>query len=137
MLIKYSPQRADKLINYDFEEEIISAIYSYTAQKEVLVVEEIEIDGEIQEIHKVQTITVEMEEVEIFDFTCFEEDGIAENIEIETLPFNPIISALREDGELKVELLYFYGKKPTHAELFPQWHNPLEEVEEIEDQVEE
>lgn len=56
-----------------------------------------------------------------FDFSSFP-DGIAEIEEIETiLPINPIISAERVDGELRVVLLYYHGADATQDELFPEW----------------
>lgn len=58
---------------------------------------------------------------DIFDFTSFP-DGMAKVEEIETtLPINPIISAERIDGELRVVLLYYHGANATQEELFPTW----------------
>lgn len=90
---------------------------NYTFQEDIIIVE---CNGVIEE----------------FDFTeC--PNGALKSIEVEDLEINPIIGAERIEGELKVELLYFCSANATHEELFPQWHNPLEEVEEIENPVEE
>lgn len=52
-----------------------------------------------------------------FDFSHLEEGDKAdvENIET-TLPINPIISAIRQDGELRVKLLKFHGNLQAGAE---------------------
>ena len=52
-----------------------------------------------------------------FDFSHFEEGDKADVQNIKTtLPINPIISAKREDGELKIELLKFHGNLQAGAE---------------------
>ena len=56
-----------------------------------------------------------------FDFSNFP-NGKAIVDEIETtLPVNPIISAERVDGELRVVLLYYHGANATQEERFPDW----------------
>ena len=52
-----------------------------------------------------------------FDFSHFEEGDKADVQNIETtLPVNPIISATRENGEVKVELLKYHGNLQAGAE---------------------
>lgn len=53
------------------------------------------------------TITIN-DKTEVFDFTNMPE-GKMDNIEIEILPFNPIVSAERINGVLKIEILKFHG----------------------------
>ncbi|GIO27720.1 hypothetical protein [Ornithinibacillus bavariensis] len=58
-------------------------------------------------------------EEDLFDFTEYA-DGELDSIET-ILPDSPIRSAKRVNGELYVQLLYFYGSNATHAEKFPEW----------------
>lgn len=92
MQVKYSPQRSDDKIGYEFNGEII-------------------------------TITIG-EVSDVFDFSTIP-DGVMvtdeDNPVVTTLPINPIVSAKRVNGELFLELLYFYGENATHEELFPEW----------------
>lgn len=63
-------------------------------------------------------------ETEAFDFSEFP-DGVLQKEGIKTiLDVNPIISAKREAGELKVELLNFISSDATEAEKFPEWFDP-------------
>jgi hypothetical protein len=56
---------------------------------------------------------------DIFDFTSMP-NGEVKNVTT-TLPVNPIVSAERVEGVLRVTLLYFHGVNASHDELFPQW----------------
>ena len=60
-----------------------------------------EVNGEILEI------TIDKVK-ETFDFTGLP-DGVMEEIEVTSLPINPILSAKKVDGVLTVELLRFYS----------------------------
>lgn len=56
-------------------------------------------------------------ETDTFDFSILEEGDKADVQNIETtLPVNPIISATRENGEVKVELLKYHGNLQAGAE---------------------
>ena len=56
-------------------------------------------------------------ETDTFDFSILEEGDKADVQNIETaLPVNPIISAKRENGEVKVELLKYHGNLQAGAE---------------------
>jgi hypothetical protein len=86
MRIKFIPQRNDNSLEYQFDGEVITATYN----------------GEI---------------TDTFDFSHFEEGDKADVQNIETaLPVNPIISARRENGEVKVELLKYHGNLQAGAE---------------------
>jgi len=63
----------------------------YTLENDVLVVD---IDGILEK----------------FDFSEMP-NGRAENIIVELLPINPITHAKREDGELEIEVIYWYTKE--------------------------
>lgn len=69
-----------------------------------------------------EIITVEHSGIEdTFDFSGFT-DGQSDVSEFETeLPFNPIISAKRENGELFVELINYIGAYASYEERYPQW----------------
>lgn len=54
-----------------------------------------------------------------FDFSYLP-DGKAENIDT-LLEINPILSAERIDGKLKIVLLNFIGPEATDEEKFPKW----------------
>lgn len=58
-------------------------------------------------------------EVDEFDFSLMPE-GELDKVET-VLKFNPIVSAKREDGELRIELLYFHDWNATEEERFPVW----------------
>lgn len=66
--------------------------------------------------HKIKddvlTITIN-DESEVFDFTGLP-NGELDEIEVETLPINPIVSAKKENGELEVTLLRFYNQDEKH-----------------------
>lgn len=86
MRIRYIPQRNDNTLEYQFDGEVITATYN----KEI---------------------------TDIFDFSILEEGDKADVQNIETtLPVNPIISATRENGEVKVELLKYHGSLQAGAE---------------------
>lgn len=52
-----------------------------------------------------------------FDFSVLKEGDKADIANIQTtLPINPIISAIRQDGELRVKLLKFHGNLQAGAE---------------------
>lgn len=70
-------------------------------------------DGEII------TATLDTGESDVFDFTDLP-DGRAEEVQT-TLPVNPIVSAERVSGELRLELLNFIGLDASEAERFPAW----------------
>jgi len=55
------------------------------------------------------TITIG-DDVEIFDFTGLP-DGKAEEIVVETLPVNPIVSASKTDGVLDIVAIRFYNEE--------------------------
>jgi hypothetical protein len=54
-----------------------------------------------------------------FDFSGLP-DGEAGKVET-TLAVNPIVSAKRVNGELRIELLYFHGPDASQEVLFPNW----------------
>ena len=67
-----------------------------------------------------ESITVTLNGVsDIFNFADIS-DGSLESVET-ILTVNPIISASRINGELKIELLYYCGGNATHEELYPTW----------------
>lgn len=70
-------------------------------------------------------ITVEYEgKTDTFDFSGVP-DGVLESDGITTiLDINPIVSAKKEAGLLKVELLNFISSDATEAEKFPEWFVP-------------
>lgn len=57
---------------------------------------------------------------ELLDFTGLE-DGVAEQIIIENLPINPIISVKKEDGIIDIEVIRFYTFE--EKELFENGYN--------------
>lgn len=65
------------------------------------------------------TVTIG-ETTEIFDFTGLEE-GIAEEIIVEELPVNPIISAEKVGDILNIQVIRFYGA--DEKELFEDGTN--------------
>jgi len=86
MKIRFIPQRNDNTLEYQFDGEKVIATYN----------------GEI---------------TDTFDFSVLQEGDKADVQNIKTtLPINPIISAKREDGELKIELLKFHGNLQAGAE---------------------
>jgi len=59
-------------------------------------------------------LTVKMGDVEeIFDFTGLEE-GVAEEIIVEELPINPIVSAEKTGNIVNVTVIRFYGEDEKH-----------------------
>jgi len=99
MLVKYSPQRNDNKLKYQFDGEIITA-----------------------------TLISSLDEMtDTFDFFSLPEGEIDRddegNLLIETtLPICPILSGRRRaDGVLEIELLYFHGPDATPEERFPDW----------------
>lgn len=59
---------------------------------------------------------------DVFDFTTFPNGKIEDMSSVETtLDFMPIISAERENGVLKIELLNCIKEDATHEECFPAW----------------
>lgn len=85
MQIRYIPQRNDNNLEYQFDDEVITATYNG--------------------------------ETDTFDFSILEEGDRADVQNIETtLLVNPIISAKRENGEVKVELLKYHGNLQAGAE---------------------
>lgn len=98
MLIIFSPQRSDKTIEYEFEDETIKAIF----------------DG-VMDIFDFSSLQ-EGDEV-----ARNEETG---QLEIETwLPILPILDARRENGQIIVTVLKYHGKDAPEEERFPA---PLE-----------
>ena len=85
MLVRWSPQRSDRQLSYQFDGETITATYTAEGQEPV---------------------------ADTFDFGTLP-DGEAQVELIETvLPENPIRSAKRVDGELYVELLRYVPARP-------------------------
>lgn len=59
-------------------------------------------------------LTVKIGEIEeIFDFTGLEE-GVAEEIIVEELPINPIVSAEKIGDVINVKVIRFYGEDEKH-----------------------
>lgn len=108
MIVKYSPQRNDDEIFYEFENEIVKV----KIQKGKMSF----IKNEHNEISEKFIVLEEFEDV--FDFTNMP-DGIVEEITT-TLPVNPIIKAKKVDGVLELELLKYHAKNATKDELFPK-----------------
>lgn len=89
MRIKYSPQRIDGQLVYQFAADTITATYTAEGQEPV---------------------------ADTFDFSTLP-DGEAQVELIETvLPENPIRSAKRVDGELHVELLRYVPARPQEGD---------------------
>ena len=100
MLIKFSPQRSDKIIKYEFSGEAITAA----------------IDG--------VTDTFDFSNLNEGDEVARNEE--TGQLEIETtLPFLPILDARRENGHVIVTVLKYHGKDAPYEERFPE---PLEVV---------
>ena len=53
------------------------------------------------------------EKEEVFDFTGLEE-GIAEEIIVEELPINPIVSAEKIEETINIEVIRFYSADEKH-----------------------
>ena len=105
MLVKFSPQRADKRLEYEFEPDIVKAKL-YNGHEE-----EAELIGE-----------------DTFDFSDLEDGEVEKdeegNLLIETtLPELPILHAERWDGELAVIVRTYHDKNAPESERFPE---PLE-----------
>lgn len=67
-----------------------------------------------------ETITATIDGVsDTFDFTGLS-DGRAFDIK-STLPVNPIVEAIRENGILSVTLLNYISENAGDDEKFPQW----------------
>lgn len=104
MQVKYSPVRSDDKIIYTFEGENIHVVM-----------------GDVEDS---------------FDFSQLTDGEMGPSVSPEgvssvetSLPFNPIMSARRESGELFVELINHIGPKATYEERFPTWFTPgLEET---------
>lgn len=78
-------------------------------------------DKEILYVFEGETITAELNGVtDLFDFSVLGEGDTIINVET-TLDINPIIHATREDGVLKVELVYYHGRDASEEERFPEW----------------
>ena len=59
-------------------------------------------------------LTVKIGDVEeIFDFTGLEE-GVAEEIIVEELPINPIVSAEKTGDTINIKVIRFYGANEKH-----------------------
>lgn len=68
-------------------------------------------DYKAEYIVKDDMLTVKINDVEeIFDFTGLEE-GVAEEIIVEELPINPIISVEKIDNTVNVTVIRFYGEE--------------------------
>ncbi len=95
MIVNFSPQRSDKTIEYEFEDETIKAI----------------LDG-VMDIFDFSSLN-EGDEVALN-----EETG---QLEIETtLPILPILNAKRENGQVIVTVLTYHGKDAPEEERFPE-----------------
>lgn len=68
------------------------------------------------------TVTID-ESMEVFDFTELEE-GIAEEIVIEELPINPIVSAKKNGDTVDIKVIKFYGE--DEKEVFENGDNKVE-----------
>ncbi len=100
MWILYSPQRSDKTIEYEFEDETIKAI----------------LDGVMD--------TFDFSSLQEGDEVARNEE--TGQLEIETcLPILPILDARRENGEVIVTVITYHGKDAPYEERFPV---PLEAV---------
>ena len=67
---------------------------------------EYSVDGDV--------LTVKIGEIEeIFDFTGLEE-GVAEEIIVEELPVNPIVSAEKTEDTINIKVIRFYGANEKH-----------------------
>ena len=89
MHIKYSPQRLDGQLKYDFAADTITATYTAEGQESI---------------------------TDTFDFSTLP-DGEAQVELIETaLPENPIKSAKRVAGELYIELLRYVPARPQESD---------------------
>ena len=98
MLIIFSPQRSDKTIEYEFEDETIKAT----------------LDG--------ITDTFDFSSLNEGDEVALNEE--TGQLEIETnLPILPILDAKRENGQVIVTVLTYHGKDAPESERFPE---PLE-----------
>jgi len=70
---------------------------------------------------KVKYITSEEVYEDVFDLSPMP-NGELETESVETsLPFNPLISAKREEGVLRVELINYINVDSTELERFPEW----------------
>lgn len=59
-------------------------------------------------------LTVKISDIEeVFDFTGLEE-GIAEEIIVEKLPVNPIISVEKTGDTINIKVIRFYGEDEKH-----------------------
>lgn len=77
-------------------------------------------DNSINYTFNDEIITATIDNItDVFDFSAMP-NGKLDSIET-ALPVNPIISAERINGELKVQLLYFHSADATQEELFPVW----------------
>jgi len=98
MIVHFSPQRADKIIEYAFKGETITAT----------------LDG--------ITDTFDFSFLQEGDEVARNEE--TGQLEIETcLPILPILDAKRENGEVIVTVLQYHGKDAPYEERFPE---PLE-----------
>lgn len=67
-----------------------------------------------------ETITATLDgQSDTFDFSGLP-DGRAYDIK-STLPVNPIVDAIRENGILSVTLLNYISENASEADRFPQW----------------
>ena len=69
-----------------------------------------------------EKITVTLNgETDAFDFTGMP-DGRADSLNFTTtLPYCPVVEAVRENGVLSVKLLFFVTRNSPQEELFPEW----------------
>lgn len=94
MLVRFSPQRSDKQVDYEFSGEVVTATadgitdsFDFSSM----------LDGEIAR----------------------NDDG---SMAIETaLPVMPIVDANRTNGFLTITLVKFHGEEATEDERFPEW----------------
>ena len=98
MIVNFSPQRADKIIIYEFRGKTITAT----------------LDG--------ITDTFDFSSLNEGDEVALNEE--TGQLEIETnLPILPILDAKRENGQVIVTVLTYHGKDAPESERFPE---PLE-----------
>jgi hypothetical protein len=114
MKILYNPQRSDNRFIYTFANDVINVEYNVFdwITKEIF-------DEELEIFKDVEVWEVIESHYDTFDFSSMP-DGKLDSVETH-LPINPIISAERIDGELKVELINLIGKNATNEERFPDW----------------
>ena len=111
MQILYTPQNNDRhKFEYEIANERITAtLYEYP----------ITLTEDPEGVLIIETGTRIKKGTDTFDFSGLP-DGETEGIETE-LPFNPIVSAERREGELRIQLINFITAEADEAERYPEW----------------